>query len=1051
MKECPACRRCFRDDFNNCPSDGDVLTPSIVGDTVLDGRYELERRLGEGGMGIVFKARHVFLKTSYAIKVILPDLVGNDPMLVTRFRQEAMVSARIGHKNIVNVTDFGVVGGKMPYLVMDLIKGKSLQDLLNEERRFTSERALEFMSALCAGIGAAHKQGIVHRDLKPLNVMVQDGLPIGEAVKILDFGLAKIKSGELLGSFIAAKTTGVMGSPYYMAPEQWSDEEPDPRADVYSLGVILFQMLSGEVPFKGPTLPAIMKKHLTDPPPVFSTLGVNVPQPIEEVVRHAMAKNRQYRISSVEDLISDLRAAALVAYDSLARTQNQPGGDLLSATAPLLEGSTERLNNRDSIGESFWGSEGVTDSQRHMEDEADRLTREFEEAQRRADEARRRAEEASRKRAEEEAARRRAEEEAARKLAEEEAARQHAQQMARKRAEEEAARRRAEEEAARKLVEETDRKRAEEEEARKRVAEEAARLAKEIVVAQQRAEEARLRADEEARKRTEEQVARKRAEEEAQRLMLEVAEAQDRAEQARLRAEMESLKRAEDEERRRQAEEDEDRQRAEESVRIHLEEETARRRADETTNRLAQEVSEAQRRADEAGTRAEEEARKRAEAEIALKRAEEEARKLLLQVAEVQRRSEERKRSDEEENKGGVDAKRRRPAKIVEEVNQPEDYEPVAVAEVDEGTLARVPIQNLTPTPDLPAARKKETASDQLVGDINFSETKRQASLRTQPISEMETSWQQIDGAPETSAVEPEPRKLTTLVIVGVAALAVVMLLGGAAVIYTSGWLAKNPIEQPQKPPEKAPGPAEKAPGPENQETAPKPELLRIEGGAFEMGLKDVPGKTPYDLGQYPAHQVNVKSFWMDRTEVTNAEYADFVSASKYGPPSYWRSGKPPSGQERWPVTNVSLADATAFAEWRSKRDGLKYRLPTEEEWEYAARNGSQNTLYPWGNEWLDDRANVDANSLKPVASYPQGASRWGVQDLIGNVWEWTSTPAAPYPGNTLLSIEKGQMIIRGGAYSENSRGADAISATRRSWVPPKAKEVALGFRLVRD
>jgi toxoflavin biosynthesis protein ToxD len=560
-----------------------------------------------------------------------------------------------------------------------------------------------------------------------------------------------------------------------------------------------------------------------------------------------------------------------------------------------------------------------------------------------------------------------------------------------------------------------------------------------------------LRADEEARKRTEEQVARKRAEEEAQRLMLEVAEAQDRAEQARIRAEMESLKRAEEEERRRQAEELEDRQRAEESVQIHLEEEAARKRADETTDRLAQEVAAAQRRADEAGTRAEEEARKRAEAEIALKRAEEEARKLLLQVAEVQRRSEERKRSDEEENKGGVDAKRPRPVRIADEVNQPEDYEPVAVVEVDERTLARVPIQNLVPTPDLAAARKKESGSDQLVGDLNFSETQRQASLRTQPIAELEASWHQIDGALETPAVEPEPRKLTTLVIVGMAALAVVILIGGAAVLYTSGWFAKKPNEPPQKPPEKAASPAEKGPSPENRETPPKPEQVKIEGGTFEMGLKDVSGKTPYDLGQYPAHQVTVKSFSMDKTEVTNAEYADFVSASKYGPPSYWRGGKPPSGQERWPVTNVSLADAVAFAEWRSKRDGLKYRLPTDEEWEYAARNGTQNTLYPWGNQWLDDRANVDANSLRPVASYPQGSSRWGVQDLIGNVWEWTSTPAAPYPGNTLLSIEKGQMIIRGGGYSDNSHGADAITATRRSWAPPRAKEVGLGFRLVRD
>ena len=112
-------------------------------------------------------------------------------------------------------------------------------------------RAFELIEPICAGISAAHRQHIVHRDLKPLNVMVQDGVPVSEGVKILDFGLAKIKSSELLGSFVAAQTTGLMGSPFYMAPEQWSDEVPDARADIYSLGVMLFQMLCGEVPFRG--------------------------------------------------------------------------------------------------------------------------------------------------------------------------------------------------------------------------------------------------------------------------------------------------------------------------------------------------------------------------------------------------------------------------------------------------------------------------------------------------------------------------------------------------------------------------------------------------------------------------------------------------------------------------------------------------------------------------------------------------------------------------------------------------------------------------------
>ncbi|HVS21447.1 MAG TPA: protein kinase, partial [Pyrinomonadaceae bacterium] len=123
MKECPTCRCCFADEVAYCPDDGVATTPSIMGEPILDGRYQLERRLGQGGMGVVFKARHIFLKTQHAIKIILPDLVGNDPMLVTRFRQEALAAAAIRHQNIIAVTDFGVVRGTMPFLVMEFVQG----------------------------------------------------------------------------------------------------------------------------------------------------------------------------------------------------------------------------------------------------------------------------------------------------------------------------------------------------------------------------------------------------------------------------------------------------------------------------------------------------------------------------------------------------------------------------------------------------------------------------------------------------------------------------------------------------------------------------------------------------------------------------------------------------------------------------------------------------------------------------------------------------------------------------------------------------------------
>src|ERR1041384_2636429 len=348
MKECPKCKRCYPDETNHCPQDGDATAPSLLGEPTLDARYLLERRLGQGGMGVVFQSRHIFLKTRHAIKVIIPDLVGNDPMLTTRFRQEALAAAAIRHQNIIAVTDFGVVRGTMPFLVMEFVKGHSLQEILAKEGSMPPHGAWEFISAIAAGVGAAHRQNIVHRDLKPLNIMVQDDVPIAEGVKILDFGLAKIKSGELLGSFVQAQTSGLMGSPFYMAPEQWSDEEPDARADIYSLGVILYQMLAGEVPFKGSSIPSIMKKHLTLPPPTFQSMGVSVPPAIEAVVRHALEKEVSARIDSVPNFLRELHAALnsspVVAAALRETVEMDPNRTIASITEPEIKSTTHDLS-----------------------------------------------------------------------------------------------------------------------------------------------------------------------------------------------------------------------------------------------------------------------------------------------------------------------------------------------------------------------------------------------------------------------------------------------------------------------------------------------------------------------------------------------------------------------------------------------------------------------------------------------------------------------------------------------------------------------------------
>lgn len=1070
MKECPSCRHCFPDQFNDCPSDGGVLQRTIAGDTVLDRRYQLDLRLGQGGMGIVFKAQHVFLKTPYAIKVILPDFVGNDPMLVTRFRQEAMVAARISHRNIVNVTDFGVATGGMPYLVMEFIKGKSLQDLLSEQGRLSPERALEIMAAICAGVGAAHRQGIVHRDLKPLNIMIQDDVPISEGLKILDFGLAKIKSGEFLGSFVAAQTTGLMGSPFYMAPELWSEDEPDQRADVYSLGVILFQILTDDLPFKGATIPVIMNKHLSQPPPKLASLGINVPPAIDEVLRHALAKKRDDRLQSVEDLLNELRSAVLSAHAGFVQLPS----DSLSAseqnTMFLPEDTSTDLDSV-TLDPRAPSAKDLTlpDSKQRIEHEADRLRYEFEEAQRRADEARQRAEEAARRRAEEEAARLLAEREAARKLAEEEAARKRAAEAARRQAEEEAARKRAEEEAALRLAEEQARKRAEEEAARKQAEEEALRFAREIAEAQRRAEEARKLAEEEARRRTEEEAARLRAEEKARQLAAEVEEVRRRAIEAQQRAEEEARKHAEEEHARKEIELALAHEREEAAARIHAEEEIKRKHAAEEADKLAVEVAEARERAEEARLRAKEEAEKRAEEEDARKRAEEEARRLAQQVADAERRVNEiaERRAREEaaiklENERQAElAEQQRVARELEQKRLADEIAQAQQKQVQETQYLVLPPNFVEPQRNKePLQTVQLTETMVLPQDVvELPEQSGDLGQRTLKHETRETSVLRRvpEPAPEPPTPEPIPKppsRLTFPIIAGSGVVAILIVIVGGVVIYQFALSRMLSAEKPAQPTPSPVAAATANPSPQRPASQSPVATVKIDGGAFQMGRNDIPAdlKDGNAQLQYPAHAMTVRSIWMDKTEVTIGEYADFVRERAYPAPPSWKNGAPPKDRLNWPVTEVSLTDANRFAEWRSKRDNKKYRLPREEEWEYAARNGAQVTLYPWGNEWLSDRANLNSSAPVPVGSYPLGACRWGVLDLIGNVWEWTSSVASLYPGNDRnYPPSEDKFVIRGGGFSDVATGSQAVTGTRRFFYGQLDKDKSLGFRLVSD
>ena len=319
----------------------------------------------------------------------------------------------------------------MPFLVMEFVRGKSLQEIMAEEGAMGPARAFELMQPICGGIAAAHRQKIVHRDLKPLNVMVQDDIPINEGTKILDFGLAKIKSGELLGSFIAAQTTGLMGSPFYMAPEQWSDEPPDAHADIYSLGVMLYQMLCGEVPFKGNSIPAIMKKHLTADVPSFASKGVEVPAQIEAVVRHTLEKEPEYRTSSAEEFMKELREAMAAASAVLKTTGDKKIDPFKTVTMSRTPAQPTISPN---VAQTAYDPLAGTISGTSLDDEEEKLRIAREELAREADANRRlAAAEAERKRTQE--AERGAQEERVR-AAEQKRAEQQAREELRKREEE---------------------------------------------------------------------------------------------------------------------------------------------------------------------------------------------------------------------------------------------------------------------------------------------------------------------------------------------------------------------------------------------------------------------------------------------------------------------------------------------------------------------------------------------------------------------------------------------------------------------------------------
>src|SRR5512137_963521 len=286
MPVCPTCRTPSEEGVLICPVDGTRLTQGggLVGRTLGD-RYRILERIGEGGMGTVYLCEHVALGKRMAVKVLRPEF-SSDEELVRRFQQEARAASQIGQENIVDVIDFGRTPDGSMYFAMEALEGESLAKVMRREGKLPLDRAFPILGQICKALGAAHARGIVHRDLKPENVILLRRDDGSDFVKVLDFGISKNGRGPETARITRAGS--IIGTPEYMAPEQAAATTVDHRCDIYALGVLAYEMVTGVLPFQGDTPLATLLKHQSEPPESPRKRRPDLPQEAETLILRAL-------------------------------------------------------------------------------------------------------------------------------------------------------------------------------------------------------------------------------------------------------------------------------------------------------------------------------------------------------------------------------------------------------------------------------------------------------------------------------------------------------------------------------------------------------------------------------------------------------------------------------------------------------------------------------------------------------------------------------------------------------------------------------------------
>jgi serine/threonine protein kinase len=308
--------------------------------TIIAGRFRVGRLIGEGGMGSVYEAQHLVLPRRFAIKVLRPE-VSRDQTFVERFRREAIAAASIEHPNVIYITDFGATEDNLVYLVMEYLEGDGLDQLLSRFTRLSMTRSLPILAQIADALDCAHRQNVVHRDLKPENILLSEVRGQQDFVKLLDFGIAKMQTPQFAGMALTMQGQ-VFGTAEYMSPEQATGEAVDGRSDLYAVGCLAYEMLTGDPPFTGNAV-SVLQAHVRTPPqPPSSRLPEHpIPPPLDALILRCLAKEPAERYQSGAELRRDLlkvRALLVGMSEEIVARKKRTGAHGVTSRKKMTEG-----------------------------------------------------------------------------------------------------------------------------------------------------------------------------------------------------------------------------------------------------------------------------------------------------------------------------------------------------------------------------------------------------------------------------------------------------------------------------------------------------------------------------------------------------------------------------------------------------------------------------------------------------------------------------------------------------------------------------------------